>query len=66
MEALVGQHIYDIADWTKPLSNAGLQDSEAEKVGSWLNESLGTEFSMLPNWKLNPKSYAFGEDEELP
>ncbi|KAH7320796.1 hypothetical protein B0I35DRAFT_510619 [Stachybotrys elegans] len=65
IEALMGQQIYDIADWTKPLSEAGLQDHEADRVGAWLNESLGTEFSMLPTWQLNPKSYSFGEDERL-
>ncbi|UNI24714.1 Lipoate--protein ligase [Purpureocillium takamizusanense] len=43
--SLVKSSLHDIGDWTEPLTQAGLSQSDAADVGSWLNGVLGTLFT---------------------
>ncbi|KEY70452.1 hypothetical protein S7711_08830 [Stachybotrys chartarum IBT 7711] len=41
----VGKKLYDIDDWGLSLMQAGLEEGEAAKIGSWMDDVLGSKFS---------------------
>lgn len=44
----VGKKLYDIDDWGLSLMQAGLEEGEAAKIGSWMDGVLGSKFSASP------------------
>ncbi|KAF0645110.1 hypothetical protein FPSE5266_07455 [Fusarium pseudograminearum] len=45
LSALASSSIYDVSSWTAQLSQAGISDGEAVKVGSWMDNVLGVDFT---------------------
>lgn len=48
LSALQGASMYNIADWTSQLANAGVSSQQADPVGRWLNGVLGVDFTKPP------------------
>lgn len=46
-DVLVGQELHRIRDWAERLSQAGLNDADAVKVGNWMDDVLGTKFTSM-------------------
>ena len=46
---LIKQDLHEVADWTSRLAQAGMPDADAQQVGSWLDETLGTDFTQIPS-----------------
>ncbi|KAI8724478.1 putative lipoate-protein ligase A [Fusarium sp. LHS14.1] len=45
MSALVASSIYHVPTWTNKLAQAGMAEDDAAKIGSWMDDVLGTEFT---------------------
>ncbi|KAJ4261680.1 hypothetical protein NW762_007118 [Fusarium torreyae] len=45
LSALVSSSIYSVSSWSAQLSQAGMTDNDATKVGPWMDQVLGTEFT---------------------
>ncbi|XEU99178.1 hypothetical protein FSHL1_004465 [Fusarium sambucinum] len=45
LSALASSSIYDVPSWTAQLSQAGMSDTEAAKIGTWMDNVLGVEFT---------------------
>ncbi|KAI8683512.1 putative lipoate-protein ligase A [Fusarium keratoplasticum] len=45
MSALVASSIYHVPTWTDQLAQAGMAEGDAVKIGSWMDDVLGTEFT---------------------
>jgi lipoate-protein ligase A len=45
MSALVASSIYHVPTWTDQLAQAGMAEGDAAKIGSWMDDVLGTEFT---------------------
>ncbi|KAL4727217.1 hypothetical protein ACLX1H_006118 [Fusarium chlamydosporum] len=45
LSALASSSIYNVPSWSAQLSQAGMSDTEAAKVGSWMDNVLGVEFT---------------------
>ncbi|KAH6999669.1 hypothetical protein EDB80DRAFT_754225 [Ilyonectria destructans] len=45
ISALKTTSLYDVPDWTKQLAQAGMADENTAKVGSWMNDVLGNQFT---------------------
>ncbi|TQV94299.1 hypothetical protein V2A60_002665 [Cordyceps javanica] len=48
LSALVGTTMYNISDWSAQLAEAGVASQQAQQIGGWLNDILGTEFTKPP------------------
>lgn len=45
ISALKTTSLYDVTDWTKQLAQAGMANENAAKVGPWMNDVLGNQFT---------------------
>ncbi|GKT99729.1 lipoate-protein ligase a [Fusarium langsethiae] len=45
LSTLASSSIYDVPSWSAQLSQAGMSDTEAAKVGTWMDNVLGVEFT---------------------
>ncbi|CEI65468.1 hypothetical protein FVEN_g6123 [Fusarium venenatum] len=45
LSALASSSIYNVPSWTAQLSQAGMSGTEATKVGTWMDNVLGVEFT---------------------
>ncbi|RGP70077.1 lipoate- ligase a [Fusarium longipes] len=45
LSALASSSIYEIPSWSAKLSQAGMSDAEAAKVGTWMDNVLGVDFT---------------------
>lgn len=45
MSTLANTSLYDVADWSARLTQAGMATALAGEVGTWMNMVLGTEFT---------------------
>ncbi|OBS27744.1 hypothetical protein FPOA_01687 [Fusarium poae] len=45
LSALASSSIYNVPSWTAQLSQAGMSDTEAAKVGPWMDNVLGVDFT---------------------
>ncbi|KAM0293938.1 hypothetical protein ACHAQK_007113 [Fusarium lateritium] len=45
LPALVSSSIYDVSSWSEQLSQAGIDSDGAAKVGPWMDDVLGVEFT---------------------
>ncbi|KAJ4015059.1 hypothetical protein NW752_006515 [Fusarium irregulare] len=45
LSALASSSIYNVSSWSAQLSQAGMSDTEAAKVGPWMDSVLGVEFT---------------------
>lgn len=48
-DLLVNQSLQDIDSWIARLSQAGLEEQQAQEIGTWLDTTLGTEFTSMPS-----------------
>ncbi|OAQ69752.1 lipoyltransferase [Pochonia chlamydosporia 170] len=48
-EQLISSSIQDVSDWQSRLSQAGLGSKDANQIGIWMNQVLGTEFTNIPS-----------------
>ncbi|CAG7564233.1 unnamed protein product [Fusarium equiseti] len=45
LSALASSSIYNVSSWSAQLSQAGMSDTQAAKVGPWMDSVLGVEFT---------------------
>jgi lipoate---protein ligase len=45
LSALTSSSIYNVSSWSAQLSQAGMADGDAAKVGPWMDDILGVDFT---------------------